>query len=242
MIPKTIHYCWFGENTKPKLVEKCIASWHKYCTEYSIVEWNEKNFDLDQHPYLRWCFNMQKWAFLSDFARLLIVQEHGGIYLDTDVELIQNPNSLLNNDAFFGFENKEFIATGLGFGSVPHHPILQTMIDKYRVMLPDNNGNYNVIGCPRLNTAALLPLGLKQDGSMQMVAGALILPADWLNPYDDATGVLNTTENTVAIHWYGKSWMSKSAIIRSTLTKPFHRLFGVHCFDWIKRLINGTGQ
>ena len=86
-----------------------------------------------------------------------------------------------------------------------------------------------------MNTEALLPFGLQRDGSRQSVNGAEILPPDWLNPFDDATGKMNKTENTIAIHWYGKSWMSRTAIIRSMLTRPFHRLFGVHCFDWLKK-------
>ena len=80
MIPKKIHYCWFGGAEKSKKIQRCIASWKRYCPDYEIVEWNESNFDLDQHPYLRWCHNNKKWAFLSDFARLLVVYEHGGIY------------------------------------------------------------------------------------------------------------------------------------------------------------------
>ena len=105
MIPKKIHYCWFGNNEKSKKVKKCISSWEKYCTDYEIIEWNEKNFDLSQHPYLQWCHNNKKWAFLSDFARLLIVKQNGGIYFDTDVELLKSPDELLNYSAFYGFEN-----------------------------------------------------------------------------------------------------------------------------------------
>ena len=95
MLPKIIHYCWFGRNEKPKLAQKCIESWKKQCPDYKIIEWNEDNFDIDQHPYLRWCYNHKKWAFLSDFARLLILEEHGGIYLDTDVEIIKSVDPLL---------------------------------------------------------------------------------------------------------------------------------------------------
>lgn len=117
MIPKKIHYCWFGRGEKPKLAKKCIQSWKKYCPDYEIIEWNEDNFDIDQYPYLRWCYDNKKWAFLSDFARLLVVYQNGGIYFDTDVELIKTPDELLGCNAFFGFENDKNIATGLGFGA-----------------------------------------------------------------------------------------------------------------------------
>lgn len=126
MIPKKIHYCWFGMGEKPELAKKCIQSWKKYCPDYEIIEWNEDNFDIDQYPYLRWCYDNKKWAFLSDFARLLVVYQNGGIYFDTDVELIKTPDELLGCNAFFGFENDKNIATGLGFrASAPNpNPVL----------------------------------------------------------------------------------------------------------------------
>ena len=117
MIPKKIHYCWFGRGEKPKLAKKCLKSWSKYCPDYEIVEWNEDNFDVEQYPYAKFCLQNKKWAFLSDFARLVIVHEHGGIYFDTDVELVRSPDSLLSYEAFYGFENDQNVATGLGFGA-----------------------------------------------------------------------------------------------------------------------------
>ena len=237
MIPKKIHYCWFGRGEKPKLAQKCIASWKKYCPDYEIIEWNEDNFDLDYNGYTRYCHDNQKWAFLSDFVRLIVVAEHGGIYFDTDVELLRNPEELLQYEAFFGFENDTHIATGLGFGAVAHHPTVEAMKQPYLEVQPDETCGYPMLVCPALNTAALLPFGLQLDGSGQTVAGARILPADWLNPYDDPTGRLRKTENTVSVHWYSKSWMSKGKILRSKLTKPFHRIFGEDCFRLLKRLV-----
>ena len=234
MIPKTLHYCWFGQNRKTKLIDRCIKSWYSYCPDYKIIEWNESNFDFYQHPYLQWCHEKAKWAFLSDFARLLIVYQHGGLYFDTDVELIKQPDELLQYDAFFGFENKEYVATGLGFGAVAGFPILNDMIRQYETMNRLDDGSYPTIVCPSLNTEALKPFGLVCNGLLQTVSGATIFPSDYFNPYDDATGHLNLTSNTVSIHWYGKSWMSKRAIIRSRITQPFHRVFGIHCFDWLK--------
>ncbi len=235
MIPKKIHYCWFGRNEKPKAVKKCIASWRKYCPDYEIIEWNEDNFDVQQNPYIKYCYDNKKWAFLSDLARLLVVNEHGGIYFDTDVELIKNPDFLLDYGAFYGFETHECIATGLGFGAVAHHPTIESMIDQYKNLGPDENGNYPTVTCPQLNTKALLPFGLELNGKKQLLGDALILPIDYMNPYDDPKGVLNKTENTVSIHWYSKSWMSKKTILRSKLTKPLHRVFGNDCFRWLKK-------
>ena len=188
MIPKIIHYCWFGENEKPKLAKKCIDSWKRYCPDYEIIEWNESNFDLEQYPYLRWCHDHKKWAFLSDFARLLIIQENGGIYFDTDVELVRRPDEFLKYDAFYGFEDKEHVATGLGFGAIADESTVKSMIDIYNNMQIDSNGEMKMIGCPRINTDALLKYGLQLNGEMQTLGKVLILPDDYLNPYDDPTG------------------------------------------------------
>ena len=235
MIPKKIHYCWFGGKELPELAKKCIASWEKFCPDYEIIRWDESNFDLDQTPYTRWCYNNGKWAFLSDYARLAIVAEQGGLYFDTDVELVKSPEELLQYEAFYGFENETAVATGLGFGSVRHHMTIMAMCEQYLSLMPDVEGDFQVQACPALNTAALLPMGLVLNGEQQNVAGAEILPADYLNPYDDATGRLYRTENTLGIHWYSKSWIDKRTVLRSKLTRPLHRIFGKDCFRWLKR-------
>lgn len=231
MIPKIIHYCWFGGNPKPKMAEKCIESWKKYCPDWQIIEWNEQNFDVNRNGYTKMCIEQRKFAFLSDYVRLFVVAEHGGVYFDTDVEVIRNLEPLLENEAFFGFETPEFVASGLGFGSVAHGTAVEAMLREYDVLL---DGTKGVIGCPRLNTAALEKLGLVRDGSMQTVAGAKILPIEYLNPYESNTGRLNKTRNTYSIHWYSASWMSWKKRLRAAITKPFHRIFGVDCFRWLK--------
>lgn len=235
MIPKKIHYCWFGRGEKPKLAQKCIASWKKYCPDYEIIEWNEDNFDLDYNAYTRYCYDNKKWAFLSDFVRLVVVAEYGGLYFDTDVELLNSPDELLQFGAFYGFENNSNIATGLGFGAQANHPTILAMRGKYEEVEPDVDGNYPLIVCPALNTAALIPFGLRLDGSRQNIAGAEILPVEYLNPYDDPTGSLTKTKNTISVHWYSKSWMSKGKILRSKLTKPLHRVFGVDAFKRFRK-------
>ncbi len=235
MIPKKIHYCWFGRGEKPKLAKKCIKSWKKCCPDYEIIEWNEENFNISAYPYAKYCYDNKKWAFLSDFVRLVVVYEHGGIYFDTDVETVKSFDALLEHSAFFGFENSEHVASGLGFGAVPKHSSIKAMMDEYFALEPDSEGSFPIIGCPILNTKALVSLGMKQNGEYQMIDDIAVLPIDYMNPYDDPTGRLNKTENTYSIHWYSKSWLSKKAIFRSKLTKPFHRIFGNNCFDWLKK-------
>ena len=214
MIPKKIHYCWFGNNEKNKLVRKCIESWKRYCSDYEIIEWNEYNFDLKQHPYLQWCYDNKKWAFLSDFARLLIIKQNGGIYFDTDVELLKRPDEFLNAEAFYGFENDKNIATGLGFGAEANHRTINAMVEVYMNLKENVDGSYPTVVCPALNTEAPTPLGLQLNGKRQNVAGAEILPVDYLNPYDDQTGILKKTDNTISIHWYSKCWLDKKTILR----------------------------
>lgn len=236
MIPKKIHYCWFGRGKKPKLARRCIESWKRYCPEYEIIEWNEDNFDLNENEYVKYCFENRKWAYLSDYVRLSVVNQYGGIYFDTDVELIASIDFLLEKEAFFAFENREYVASGLGFGSEKGQVVLQKMIHAYEDLHPfEQEETFSFIGCPIINTRALVDLGLQQNGEMQEVAGALILPADYMNPYDDPTGRLLKTKNTISIHWYSKSALSTSVILRSKLTRVFHRLFGVNCFGRLNR-------
>ena len=232
MIPKKIHYCWFGRNPKPNMAEKCIASWRKYCPDYEIIEWNEDNFDVDMNGYTRMCYEQKKYAFLSDYVRLLVVAEHGGVYFDTDVEVIKSFDGLLTDSAFFGFEDSAHINTGVGFGSEARCELVLDMIKEYDPLL---SGEEGVIGCPILNTQALCKYGLVLNGEQQHVGDGVVYPADWFNPYDDPTGRLNKTPNTHSIHWYSKSWLSKGTILRSKLTKPLHRIFGVDAFKRFRK-------
>lgn len=212
MIPKTIHYCWFGRNPKPALAEKCIKSLKKYCPDYDIIEWNEDNYDLSATPlYVRQAYEAKKWAFVTDYVRLYVVYEHGGIYLDTDVEIVKTFDGLLNEYAFFGFEYGAYIATGLGFGSEKGNPVLMSMMSDYAdipFILPD--GTYDLTACPVRNSKCLIEQGLQLDDSMQRVCNCLILPSEYLCPYDGRTKELHVTDNTVSIHWYSGSWVPES--------------------------------
>lgn len=232
MIPKRIHYCWFGRGEKPKLAQKCIASWKKFCPDYEIVEWNENNFDVKQNTYTWMCYEEKKYAFLSDYVRLVVIAEYGGLYFDTDVELLRSPDKLLTHPSFFGFEDEEHINTGVGFGAEPGNPAVQAMLREYDGLL---QGDKAIIGCPILNTNALTKIGLRLNGEKQDLGIAVVYPADYFNPYDDPTGVLNQTTNTYSVHWYSKSWMDKGTILRSKLTKPLHRLLGKDFFHKQKR-------
>lgn len=211
MIPKTIHYCWFGRNPKPKLAEKCIKSWKKKCPDYQIIEWNEDNFDISTCPlYVRQAFEAKKWAFVTDYVRLKVVYDHGGIYLDTDVELRKNLDFLLDNKAYFGFEEGKYIATGLGFGAEKGSWILDELMGDYLsipFLLPD--GKTDDTSCPMRNTKVFLRHGLVQNNQKQLLDGSiLILPTEYLSPISFFSGEKHITSNTVSVHWFAASWVS----------------------------------
>lgn len=227
MIPKVIHYCWFGRGEKNTKAKKCIDSWKRICPDYRIIEWNEDNFDTDANEYTRKCYREKKFAFLSDYARLVILEREGGLYFDTDVEMLRRPDRLLEYPAFFGFENNENVNTGHGFGTVAHGDAVRSLLAQYDALLDGTSG---YVICPQLNTAGLLPFGLVLDGSRQDLGCCAVFPVDVFNPYDDLTGRLRKTRDTVSVHWYAKSWMDSRTVFKSRLTKPFHRLFGVDCF------------
>ena len=145
MIPKTIHYCWFGGKEKPKLAQKCIRSWKKYCPDYKIIEWNENNFDVHQNDYTSFLYENKKYAFLSDYVRLKVVFDQGGVYFDTDVEVIKSIDNFLKYEAFYGFENDQYVASGLGFGAEKGHITLAKMLEIYDNTQP-NDGYSDHIG------------------------------------------------------------------------------------------------
>ena len=155
MIPKVIHYCWFGGNPKSEIIEKCMDSWKKHCPDWEIKEWNESNYDVNAHPYTKEAYEAKKWAFVSDLARLEIVCRNGGVYMDTDVELCGNLDHLLENDAFFVFETDINVNSGMGFGSVVDHSGVQAMIDVYNDLHFIKKGKMDLCPCPARNTDGL---------------------------------------------------------------------------------------
>ncbi len=234
MIPKKIHYCWFGGNAKPDSVQKCINSWKRFCPDYEIIEWNESNFDIHCMPFVEQAIESKKYAFASDVARLMVVYENGGLYFDTDVEVVRNFDDLLENKAFLGFENNEYVASGLGFGSEADVEFFKRHIDAYRnEVFIKEDGSFNMLGCPRVATKLLVEMGLVQNGQEQLVDGIKIFPTDYFNPYDSITGKLNKTSNTYSIHWYDASWSENSPLKRK-LSRLIHRIFGKNILSYIK--------
>lgn len=212
MIPKVIHYCWFGNGPIPEKDKKCIESWKKYCPDYKIIRWDESNYDVSKNQYMKEAYEAKKWGFVPDFARLDIIYNNGGIYLDTDVELVRNLNDLLSNHAYFGFEEGEFINPGSGFAAEAHHIGIKKLLEIYEKRHFKNpDGSYNMTPSPVLHRDKFIELGAKMNDQKQIVSGITIYPTEYFSPYRYYTGLLRMTDNTFSIHQYNMSWIDEKA-------------------------------
>lgn len=224
-IPKVIHYCWFGKNELGSKEKKCIESWKKYMPDYKIIRWDEKNYDISSCEFLKNAYEAKKWAFVSDYARLDIIYNYGGIYLDTDVEVIKKFDDLLNDDAFFGFESKKYIANGLGFGARKNNPIIKENLDMYNKLRFDEN-DLNSISCPKMTTDVLIRHGLVLNNKQQKLDYAIIYPKDFFCPKDYETGALKISDKTYSIHHYSMTWLSKRDIRWRHFQQKVSKIFG----------------
>ena len=211
MIPRIIHYCWFGRNPKPELVINCIDSWKKYCPEYEIIEWNEDNFDLNYNDYVREAYESKKWAFVADVVRLKVLHDIGGIYMDIDVEAIKSLDSLLNYEAVSGFQSKEYINTGLIGSEKGNQMIYELLLDYDGEHFVRADGSMNLTTNVIRITNICRKYGLEQNDSIQTVNTFTVLPRDYLCPKDYDTNKLTLTENTLCIHHFNGSWLSEEA-------------------------------
>lgn len=220
MIPKTIHYCWFGRNPKPKQFKKCLKSWHKYCGDYKVIEWNEDNFDIYSNLYVKQAYESKKWAFVTDYVRLYVLYHYGGIYMDTDVEVIKPLDCFLKDKAFSGFEDQHNIPTGI-MGSEKGHPAIKKLLDYY------DDRSFLINGKPDLTTNVVTitnimkKYGLIQNNQYQVVFDMALYPNDYFCPQDFATGFLTVTENTYTIHHFAGSWLPDNA----RKTKQYNRRY-----------------
>lgn len=245
MIPKIIHYCWFGGNPLPKSARKCINSWRKHFPDYEIKEWNESNFDIDMMPFTREACDAKKYAFVSDVARFWILYHEGGLYFDTDVEVIRSFDDILQDGAFMGIETPAVegetlptVAAGLGLGCEPDHPFYKEVIDYYSsIHYCDAEGQPIPVTVVGHITKLLSEHGLRKTNQIQTVAGINIYPREYFCPFEDNTGVLRKTKNTHSIHWYSKSWIEKP-MIYFYVTRFLHRVFGENSLLWIKKFLN----
>ncbi|HAO07959.1 MAG TPA: glycosyl transferase [Chryseobacterium sp.] len=227
MIPKIIHYCWFGKGEKSPLIKRCIDSWKKFCPEYQIIEWNETNFDIHSSKYCKEAYENKMWAFVSDYARLKIIYENGGIYLDTDVELLRNLDFLLDDTFFCGFELNTAINTGIGFGAVINSKIAKKMLDEYGgISFVEESGRFNKTPCTFYNSNALIKEGAVLNNTFQTREDFTIYPTDFFSPKSYETGIVKRTSNTVSIHHFTSSWEDDKSLRKKHYQHLICKLFG----------------
>lgn len=243
MIPKTIHYCWFGKKPMPKLAKICIRSWKKYCPEYELKLWNEENFDLNLFPYAKEAYEAGKYAFVTDIVRLYALYHEGGIYMDTDVELIKPLDNFLHHPAFSGFESEKHVPTGI-MASEKHGRWAKENLEYYHGKhfltengLPDITTNVIII------TDYMVKKGLKLNNTYQDIEGFFTMyPTDFFCPKDFLTQEIHLTENTVCIHHFNMSWHSETVRyewkIRWFCNKWLPSPIGSACTDFLIRCLH----
>lgn len=221
MFPKVIHYCWFGRKPLPKLALKCIASWKKFLPDFEIKEWNEDNFDVNQIPYTAQAYNCKKYAFVSDYARFKILYENGGLYFDTDVEILQPLNKILETVPFMACE-RDFddprpsatklnsgitVAPGLGLAAPAGNLIYKEILNLYRKLSFVDQGMINLTTVVTYTTNILIDHGLQNMPGIQVVKGITIYPKRFFCPLSADKSILQIEKETVSIHHYAASWV-----------------------------------
>lgn len=248
-IPKIIHYCWLSDEKFPVLIQKCIDSWKEKLPDYEIKCWNTENFDVNICRYTREAFQEKKYAFVSDYVRLYALYTEGGIYLDSDIEVLKKFDDLLENTAFTGFEKNDTTVAAWIFGSEKENPIFKEFLNYYTdksFILP--NGEYDLTPNPIPITDICVKHGLLLDGKKQKLNDITVYPRDYFCPYNRATEELNITENTYTIHYFNGAWINddKKQIIakRKQVVKRYGKLagylyygFGVWKTEGIKKLL-----
>lgn len=245
MIPKVIHYCWFGGNPLPSSAVKCIKSWQKYLPDYELKEWNESNFDVNIIPYTSEAYSAKKYAFVSDYARFWILYKYGGLYFDTDVEVIKPLDDIIEKGPFMGCENSPVkgvstigVAPGLGLGVYPGLDLYKEMLELYSgLSFLEEQKKDSQMTIVTYTTEVLCNHGLKNNDDIQFVAGVYVYPKDYFCPKDYYTDELIITPNTRTIHHYSATWKSKGDKFKFKVQKILgNRLTGI--IVRIKHFIN----
>ena len=218
MIPKIIHYCWFGRNPLPPLAEKCIASWKKFLPDYEIKEWNESNFDVNINPYVKEAYKVHRYAFMSDYARYWVLYHYGGVYFDTDVEVIRPLDDIIERGPFMGCEKDGLtslrgdhtscrVAPGLGLGVNPGLGLYKEMLDLYeKLHFIEEDNSFNLKTVVSYTTEILCNHGLRNTNEIQECAGIWIYPKEYFCPIDYETKKRVDTSHTYTVHHYAASW------------------------------------
>ena len=227
LIPKKIHYMWLGKKQIPSNLQKCIDSWKKYCPDYEIIQWDENNYDVNRHAYMRDAYAREAYGFVPDYARLDILYRHGGIYMDTDVEVIKNLDPLLYQEAFCGVEKWQVVNFGGCSGAVKGHPIIEKFLEaREGVSFLDKNGNPNTVTCGYYDTNVILESGYQINGTTQHIQGMNVYASDYFHPYDYMSGHVHKTEHTYSVHWFNGGWLDeKMKLANQETMQEYDRIY-----------------
>lgn len=244
MLPRVIHYCWFGRNPLPDLVVRCIESWKKYLPGYEIKEWNEDNFDVSIIPFTKEAYKYKKYAFVSDYARFWILYNYGGVYFDTDVEVIKPMDELIQSGPYMGGENipssteQLRVNPGLGMAAYPKMQIYKDIMSFYEQLSFIVDGKQNLTIVVKIATRFLKARGLKNTEDIQEVDGITIYPADYFASRNVPEFTIPRTENSYSIHYYAASWKSPIYRLKFKLLKLFPRRMVRYMILRKKKLVN----
>lgn len=226
-IPKTIHYCWFGGKEKPNIVKRCMESWKEHLPDYQIVEWNETNFDININTYVKEAYTSGKYAFVSDYVRVHALYHYGGIYLDTDVEVLKSFNDLLHHPSFWGFEQENYIATST-IGAQKGNVLIKQFLESYKdKKFLKEDGTINSLTNVAIITKLLEFLGLKTNGQYQKIEGVgVFYPQTYFSPYDYINCQKLLTEQSYTMHHFYKSWLPLRVRIKGKLKSTLSKIIG----------------
>lgn len=242
MIPEKIHYCWFGGNPLPELAQKCIASWQKFLPDYEIIRWDESNYDVNKIPYIREAYAAKKYAFVSDYARFDILYHHGGLYFDTDVEIVKDMTNIIAEGSFMGCESREannLINSGLGLGATQGLPVIKEILEDYhqRHFLKED-GSYDYTTIVDIVSEIFKKYGFEsQEQKIQKIANTTIYPAEFFAPKNYITNKTSITPNTYSIHHYDGSWVPLKAKTSKFFSLFAMKLIGTEHTLRLKKLI-----
>ncbi|WP_077623691.1 glycosyltransferase family 32 protein [Sediminibacillus massiliensis] len=238
-IPKRIHYCWFGGKEKPDIVKKCLNSWQEHLVEYEIIEWNEENFDINVNPYVKEAYENKKYAFVSDYVRVYALYHHGGIYLDTDVEVFKPFDDFLRHDSFWGFEQENYIATST-IGAAKGNKLIKLFLDSYHnKKFVREDGRLDQLTNVAVVTSILENMGLKKDGNYQELKGlGVFYPQTYFSPYDYINCRRFVTDDTHAIHHFYKSWLPFKSQFKSTFKVITAKVIGGENIARLRSLVS----
>ena len=237
-IPKIIHYCWFGRGKKTKLIRKCMKTWKKYFPEYDIVEWNEENFDINSNEYVREAYNNKKYAFVSDYARLYALYNFGGIYFDTDIEVIKNFDNIIKNMDIYAFEKEDVIMTGVMIARKGSKIIKQFLKLYDNLKFLNDDGSLNLLPNTYRLTEILKENGLVCNNKKQILKNSLaeIYPIEYFFSFYMDNSYFMPTQNTYTIHHYDGSWTSKKEKVLKIIKRTLAKVIGLDMYDKIRNI------